>query len=58
MDIIIENILMEGEVLIPIHDSVIVVESFKDKAEQIMLQAYDLVVGGDNVVITKKTGEV
>ena len=58
MDIIIENILMEGEVLIPIHDSVIVVESFKDKAEQIMLQAYDLVVGGDNAVITKKTGEV
>lgn len=41
-----------------LHDIVIVVESFKDKAEQIMLQAYDLVVGGDNAVITKKTGEV
>ncbi len=58
MDIIIESILMEGEVLIPIHDSVIVVESFKDKAEEIMYNAYDVVVGGENSIVTCKVGEV
>ena len=58
MDIIIENILMEGEVLIPIHDSVIVVESFKDKAEKIMYNAYDVVVGGENAIVKVKVGEV
>lgn len=58
MDIIIESILMEGEVLIPIHDSVIVVESFKDKAEAIMYNAYDVVVGGENSIVTCKVGEV
>jgi hypothetical protein len=38
--------------------SVIVVESFKDKAEKIMYNAYDAVVGGENSQVKIKVGEV
>ena len=42
---------MEGDVDVYI-------ESFKDKAEAIMYNAYDVVVGGENSIVTCKVGEV
>lgn len=40
--------------MIPIHDSVIVQEKYKDKAVSIMERAYDVVVGGKNCVVRVK----
>lgn len=54
MDYIIEKVLSDEQIMIPIHDSVIVQEKYKDKAVQIMQRAYDVVVGGNNCLIKVK----
>lgn len=54
MDYIIEKVLSDDQIMIPIHDSVIVQERYKDKAVSIMERAYDVVVGGNNCVVRVK----
>ena len=53
-DIVIEKTLMEGEVLIPLHDGFIVQESNSDMVVQFMKDAYDSVIGGVNCRINIK----
>jgi hypothetical protein len=53
-DIVIEKVLMEGEILIPLHDGFIVQRKNEDMLRQIMTYAYDSVVGGNNCKISSK----
>lgn len=54
MDYIIERVLSDEQIMIPIHDSVIVQEKYKDKAVNIMERAYEVVVGGNNCLVRVK----
>lgn len=58
MDYIIERVLSDEQIMIPIHDSVIVQEKYKDKAVSIMERAYEVVVGGNNCVVRVKSTEL
>lgn len=58
MDYIVEKVLSDDQIMIPIHDSVIVQEKYKDKAVQIMKRAYEVVVGGNNCVVRVKGAEL
>jgi hypothetical protein len=58
MDYIIERVLSDEQIMIPIHDSVIVQEKYKDKAVKIMERAYEVVVGGNNCVVRVKGVEL
>jgi hypothetical protein len=54
MDYIIERVMSDDQIMIPIHDSIIVQDKYKDKAISIMERAYDVVVGGNNCVVRIK----
>jgi hypothetical protein len=54
MDYIIERVMSDDQIMIPIHDSIIVQERYKDKAIGIMKRAYEVVVGGNNCVVKVK----
>lgn len=56
-DIVIEKVLMEGEVLIPLHDGFIIQERNAKMVESFMFDAYDSVVGGYNCRIKMKKAE-
>jgi hypothetical protein len=58
MDYIIERVLSDEQIMIPIHDSVIVQEKYKDTAVNIMERAYEVVVGGNNCIIRVKGVEL
>ncbi len=58
MDYIIERVMEDDQIMIPLHDSVIVQERYKDRAVGIMERAYDVVVGGNNCVIRIKNAEL
>lgn len=58
MDYIIERVLSDEQIMIPIHDSVIVQEKYKDTAVSIMERAYEVVVGGTNCVVRVKGAEL
>lgn len=58
MDYIIEKVLGDEQIMIPIHDSVIVQEKYKQKAVEIMERAYEVVVGGNNCVVRVKGAEL
>jgi hypothetical protein len=58
MDYIIERVLSDDQIMIPIHDSIIVQEKYKDKAVKIMERAYEVVVGGNNCVVRTKGAEL
>lgn len=58
IDYIIERVLSDDQIMIPIHDSVIVQEKYKDSAVQIMKRAYEVVVGGNNCVVRVKGAEL
>lgn len=58
MDYIIERVLSDEQIMIPIHDSVIVQEKYKDTAVKIMERAYEVVVGGNNCVVRIKGAEL
>jgi hypothetical protein len=54
MDYIIERVMSDDQIMIPIHDSIIVQDKYKGKAISIMERAYDVVVGGNNCVVRIK----
>lgn len=56
-DIVLESLLMEDIIVIPLHDSFIVPLSGEDKARYHMQRAYELVIGGENCRITSKVAE-
>jgi hypothetical protein len=56
-DIVLESLLMEDVIVIPLHDSFIVPVSAESKARHHMERAYKLVIGGDNCRITSKVAE-
>lgn len=58
MDYIIERVLSDEQIMIPIHDSVIVQEKYKDNAVKIMERAYEVVVGGNNCIVRVKGAEL
>lgn len=58
MDYIIERVLSDDQIMIPIHDSVIVQEKYKDTAVNIMKRAYEVVVGGNNCIVRVKGAEL
>lgn len=51
-DIVVEMVLQEGYIIIPLHDSFIVPVSAESFTKYAMERAYELVVGGDNCRIT------
>ncbi len=53
-DIVIEKVLMEGEILIPLHDGFIVQRKNEEMLHKIMFYAYDSVVGGNNCKVSSK----
>lgn len=48
MDYIIEHFLMEGELILPVHDSIVIKETLKDQGIRVMREAYKFVMGTDN----------
>lgn len=48
MDAIIAEMLLIGEVIVPVHDSIVVRQGVKDIAEEVMRKAYLKVMGSDN----------
>ena len=56
-DIVIEKVLMEGEVLIPLHDGFIVQERIAKDVECFMFEAYESVIGGYNCRVKMKKAE-
>ena len=56
-DIVLESVLMEDVIVIPLHDSFIVPISSEDKARYHMERAYKLIIGGNNCRITSKVAE-
>lgn len=56
-DIVIEKVLMEGEVLIPLHDGFIIQERNVEIVKKFMYDAYDSVIGGNNCRINVKKAE-
>jgi hypothetical protein len=48
MDNIISEMQMIGEVLIPVHDSIVVRQGMRETAEDIMRKSYKIVMGSDN----------
>lgn len=48
MDYIIEHFLMEGELILPVHDSIILKDSLKEQGIRVMREAYSFVLGSDN----------
>jgi hypothetical protein len=56
-DIVLESLLMEDVIVIPLHDSFIVPVSAESRARYHMERAYKLVIGGDNCRITSKVAE-
>lgn len=52
MDIVIEHFTFKGEFVLPVHDSVVVKESVKDEAVEVMTKAFSQVMGNsDNCVV-------
>ena len=56
-DIVLERVLMDGHIVIPLHDSFIVPISAEQSTTEHMRKAYELVIGGNNCVITSKIAE-
>lgn len=56
-DIVLERILMDGNVVIPLHDSFIVPISAEEATHKHMEKAYELVIGGNNCRISSKVAE-
>jgi hypothetical protein len=56
-DIILESLLMEDTIVIPLHDSFIVPISAEQRTRYHMERAYKLVIGGNNCRITSKVAE-
>lgn len=56
-DIVLERVLMDGHIVIPLHDSFIVPVSAEETTTNHMRKAYDLVIGGNNCRITSKVAE-
>lgn len=56
-DIILESLLMEDIIVIPLHDSFIVPVSAESRTRYHMERAYKLVIGGNNCRITSKIAE-
>lgn len=56
-DIVLERVLMEGHIVIPLHDSFIVPVSAEDVTRHHMQKAYELVIGGNNCRISSKIAE-
>lgn len=52
-DIIMERILADDQILLPVHDSFVVPQSYADQCEKVMYEAYNTVVGGSNCVVRK-----
>lgn len=56
-DIVLERVLMDGYIVIPLHDSFIVPVSAEESTMYHMRKAYELVIGGNNCRITSKVAE-
>jgi hypothetical protein len=56
-DIILESLLMDDIIVIPLHDSFIVPISVEQRTRYHMERAYKLVIGGNNCRITSKVAE-
>lgn len=55
MDIVVDYFTQKGVFCLPVHDSVVVVESLKDEAIQVMYEAYHQVMGNnDNCIVEVK----
>jgi len=55
MDIVIEHFTFRGEFVLPVHDSVVVRESLKDEAIEVMTKAFAQVMGSaDNCIVEVK----
>lgn len=54
MDYILERAVEDEQILVPIHDSVVVQEDYAKIAETNMYKAYEVVVGGKNCVVRIK----
>lgn len=56
-DIVLERVLMDGYIVIPLHDSFIVPVSAEKSTRNHMERAYELVIGGNNCRISSKIAE-
>ncbi len=56
-DIVIERVLLEDEILIPLHDGFIVQRKNEDMLRKIMFYAYDSVIGGNNCKVSSKVAK-
>lgn len=55
MDIVIEHFTFKGEFVLPVHDSIVVRESLKDEAVEVMTKAFAQVMGSaDNCIVEVK----
>ena len=55
MDIVIEHFTFKGEFILPVHDSIVVRESLKDEAVDVMTKAFAQVMGSaDNCIVEVK----
>lgn len=55
MDIVIEHFTFKGEFILPVHDSIVVRESLKDEAIEVMTKAFAQVMGSaDNCIVEVK----
>lgn len=55
MDIVVDYFTNKGEFCLPVHDSVVVVESLKDDAIKVMYEAYEQIMGNaDNCIVEVK----
>jgi hypothetical protein len=55
MDIVIEHFTFKGEFVLPVHDSIVIRESLKDEAVEVMTRAFAQVMGNaDNCIVEVK----